>query len=53
MGNYFKNFGKRIIYDVHEDYRKTILDKKEIPRFLKGLLVTCVKIFENLSGKIF
>ena len=48
-----KIFGKRIIYDVHEDYRKTILDKKEIPRFLKGLLVTCVKIFENLSGKIF
>ncbi len=47
----FRN--KKVIYDVHEDYRKQMLSKPYIPKIVRGEIALLVKIIEYLFSKIF
>lgn len=53
IGLVLKFFGKKVIYDVHEDVPEQILSKDYIPKFLKKLVSGSFKIFENYSSKAF
>ncbi len=53
VGVILKFFGKKVIYDVHEDVPEQILSKDYIPKFLKKLVSGSFKIFENYSSKAF
>jgi glycosyltransferase involved in cell wall biosynthesis len=45
--------GKKVIYDVHEDYPETILSKQYIPSFLKRPVSCVLRVLENYSSKFF
>ena len=45
--------GKKIIYDVHEDYCKQTLSKSYIPKILRKSIGFLIRIIEYLSSKIF
>jgi len=53
VGLILKLFGKKVIYDVHEDVPEQILSKNYIPKFLKKLISSSFRIFENQSSKAF
>jgi glycosyltransferase involved in cell wall biosynthesis len=46
-------FGKKVVYDVHEDYGKSILSKHYIPRFLKQILSFSFNFIEKCSVPFF
>jgi glycosyltransferase involved in cell wall biosynthesis len=48
-----KALGKKVIYDVHEDYKSKILSKYYIPRFLRRPLAHLFDLFEKTASKIF
>lgn len=48
-----KLLGKRVIYDVHEDYSASIIDKDWIPHVLRNLLSFCWNFVEKLTAKFF
>lgn len=45
--------GKKVIYDVHEDYCKQTLSKSYIPKILRKSIGFLIRIIEYLSSKIF
>lgn len=45
--------GKKVIYDVHEDYPETIFSKQYIPSFLKKPISCILRVLENYSSKFF
>jgi glycosyltransferase involved in cell wall biosynthesis len=48
-----KKLGCKVIYDVHEDLPKQILNKHYIPQFCRGILSKlCAKIEQYYAGKL-
>lgn len=45
--------GKKVIYDVHEDYCKQTLSKSYLPKILRKSIGFLIRIIEYLSSKIF
>jgi len=52
-GLVLKVLGKRVIYDVHENYRDTILEKKYLPKYSRKLLSIIISFFETFCGTFF
>jgi glycosyltransferase involved in cell wall biosynthesis len=53
VGLILKVFGKKVIYDVHEDVPEQILSKEYMPKFLRRLICKPFRVFENRSSKFF
>ncbi len=53
VGLIAKIFGKKVVYDVHENYFKTIRHKPSIPKYLRGVICILFKMFENLCCRCF
>lgn len=53
IGILLKINGKKVIYDVHEDYPKNIRYKSYLPNWLKPLMVYIMTFLEKLAGGIF
>jgi len=53
LGILLKIRRKRVIYDVHEDYKVALIHKKWIPPYLRTIVVECVVLAEWLSGRLF
>lgn len=53
IGFFLKIFGKKIIYDVHEDVPSDILGKKWIPKFLKTITAYTFNFVEKLISRSF
>lgn len=49
-GIILKLFGRKVIYDVHEDYSKTIATKTWIPQLLRRPLVLAIQSIEWLTA---
>ncbi|MBI4722606.1 MAG: glycosyltransferase family 4 protein [Candidatus Stahlbacteria bacterium] len=45
--------GKRIIYDVHEDYAKQILSKPYIPKIARRDIAFLINLMEGISSRFF
>jgi len=52
MGVALKCFGKRVIYDVHEDYSQKILSRG-LPMIIKKVVSKCFRLFEALCTRNF
>jgi glycosyltransferase involved in cell wall biosynthesis len=48
-GLYLKWLGKKVIYDVHEDYSTSIMNKSYLPKCAKKFLSSMVDILESFS----
>lgn len=46
-------FGKKVIYDVHEDFPSMMLNKKYIPNYLKNYFRQFIRFIEKISARIF
>jgi glycosyltransferase involved in cell wall biosynthesis len=53
LGILLKLFGKKVIYDVHEDYESQILDKHWIPSYLRKVTSIVFSFIERISSKLF
>ncbi len=53
IGLTLKLFGKKVIYDVHEHYPNSILDKFWIPKRLRQIVSKLFTLFEKTSGPFF
>lgn len=53
VGLLLKLRGKRVIYDVHEDYSQVLLSREWIPFWLRGIVTTMVIFEEWLGPKFF
>ena len=53
VGLLLKLHGKRIIYDVHEDYSQALLSREWIPSWLRRILAQMVGCGERLGAKFF
>ncbi|MDP4224978.1 MAG: glycosyltransferase family 4 protein [Bacteroidota bacterium] len=53
IGLLLKLFGKKVIYDSHEDVPSQILDKYWIPKKLRFPISRFFKIFESFAAKFF
>ncbi len=53
IGLLLKFFGKKVIYDVHEDVPSQIMDKHWISFYLRSLVSSVVKGIENISSRLF
>ena len=53
VGLLLRMFGKKVIYDVHEDVPLQILSKSWIPSFLRPVLSWLVRTIEGLVGRWF
>lgn len=53
VGLLLKFFGKKVIYDIHENYSKQVYIKYYIPKVLKPLISKIIQIIENFSIKKF
>src|SRR5690606_26599694 len=47
-----KIFGRKVIYDVHEDVPRQVLSKYWVPEILKPVVSTVVSIFESIAGAL-
>lgn len=45
--------GKKVIYDVHEDYASGIRQKKYLPKFLREPLARAIRLLERQLGSFF
>ena len=52
-GLLLKLCGKRVIYDVHEDYSQALLSREWIPSWLRRMLAQMVGCGERLGAKFF
>lgn len=53
VGLLLRLFGKNVIYDIHEDYRTSILQKKYLPIFLRRILSSMFSAFEFCCSRFF
>lgn len=53
VGLRLKKIGKKIIYDVHEDYGEEILNKSWIPKLLRKLIAKAFERYEKHTVKSF
>ncbi|RNC83337.1 MAG: glycosyltransferase [Balneola sp.] len=53
VGLLLKMFGYKVIYDVHEDVPKTILEKEWIPFFLRKTISLLVGFIEKIGNRAF
>jgi glycosyltransferase involved in cell wall biosynthesis len=53
VGYLLKLFGKKVIYDVHEDLPKQIYNKNYLPKILIPIISTIIKFLENFFCKKF
>lgn len=53
VGVMLKCLRKKVIYDVHEDYPKSIMSKHYIPEVLKKFIATFINIVQNLFLQLF
>ncbi|SKA20394.1 Glycosyltransferase involved in cell wall bisynthesis [Chitinophaga eiseniae] len=54
IGFILRMMGKRVVYDIHEDFPKDLLEKPYLnSRFLKKLLSRTVKFIEKLGDRYF
>ena len=53
VGLFLKARGKKVIYDVHEDYPKAILSKDYLSVLVRRLTARVFEIFEELAAKYF
>jgi glycosyltransferase involved in cell wall biosynthesis len=44
---------KKVIYDVHEDYGKQILSKPYIPKSVRKVISSLIKVLEYISSRFF
>ena len=52
-GFLLKLSGKKVVYDVHEDYRQQIKTKYWIPRFSRSIISSIFGIIESLASEFF
>ncbi len=48
-----KIFGKKVIYDVHENYRDSIMDKEYLPVIFRRVISALVSSFETFCCRVF
>jgi len=53
VGLKLKKFGKKVIYDVHEDVPRQILSKPYLNKLLKPIISKTFEVFENWASKKF
>jgi len=53
VGTILKTLGKKVIYDVHEDYNKQILSKSYLPKITRNSIALITKAIENTASKFF
>lgn len=53
VGLSLMKFGKKVIYDVHEDLPRSTLSKEYIPFFFRKMLSFLLEYYENYSAKKF
>lgn len=53
VGLTLKLLGRKIIYDVHEDYGASIMSKNWIPGFARRLVARAMNCVETLSSRLF
>lgn len=53
VGLILRCMGKKVIYDVHEDYHGSILHKHWIPTFLRPLIATTFYALESFAARMF
>lgn len=47
-------FGKKVIMDVHEDFKLTIINKRRnLPKILRYIIATSFDVIEKLSSRVF
>ncbi|MCP1144137.1 glycosyltransferase [Lysinibacillus endophyticus] len=51
IGNKLKRLGKKVIFDSHENYFLTILDKTYIPKLFRSFVANIYKLYEAYSAK--
>lgn len=51
VGNRLKKYGKKVIFDSHENYTMQIKEKQYISKVLRGLISKIYKIYETYSVK--
>ena len=52
LGIFLRMTGKKVLYDVHEDYSKLIMDKGWLPRWLKKPFSVLSEVAEFLAGHL-
>ncbi len=52
-GVFLKIMGKKVIYDIHEDYSRQILSKQYLPKITRNVIAFLTKTIEYISSKIF
>lgn len=52
IGFILRCLGKKVIYDVHEDFPRDIFDKYWIPQQLKPVVSNIANIFESVSARL-
>jgi hypothetical protein len=53
IGIMLKMFGKKVIYDVHEDYSKQTLSKEYILKPLRKAIAVGIKLTESICSRFF
>ncbi|MEN3014802.1 MAG: glycosyltransferase family 4 protein [bacterium] len=53
IGLKLKRLGKKVIYDVHEDYFASILEKKYIPKYLRWIVAVGFELYEKIVCRNF
>ena len=53
IGILLKLMGKKVIYDIHEDYTTAILIREYLPKFIRKIMVTLMKAVEGIAEHSF
>lgn len=53
LGLLYKIFGAKVIYDIHEDYKTSILQKKYLPFPFRFVLAFVMVLLEKIASKAF
>lgn len=53
FGMWLRLWGRRVIYDVHEDYPRDILDKYWLPRWIRRPVASATSVLEYVAARWF
>lgn len=53
VGLLLKIFGKRVIYDVHENYAESVMSKHYLPKVSRRFIALIFNILEKTASKVF